>query len=64
MGAFREQHHVPKFYFRSFSDEGRRISLVNLKSGKFVRNASLADQCKASNFYGADKRLEKGSWRD
>jgi hypothetical protein len=41
----REHHFVPQFYLRSFSDDGRRIHLLNLAKNLHVPLASIKHQC-------------------
>lgn len=46
------QHYVPQFYFRFFSKDGKRISVLNRKSGKLIEFAPIKGQASKSYFYG------------
>lgn len=54
----REHHFVPQFYLRSFSADGRRITLFNVKRGTLIHQASIKHQCSRRNFYGFAPDLE------
>jgi len=56
----RNQHFVPKHYLRRFSfDDGKRIRLLNLNSGKYVDEAPLKNQCSADHFYTENLAAEQ-----
>lgn len=57
MNKKKNQHFVPRFYFRFFSSDQKRISLLNLKSGKTIKYASIKNQCSKNYFYG-NKQIE------
>ena len=42
-GETKRQHYVPRMILRSFSNDGKRISL--LVDGRRIDGASLRDQC-------------------
>lgn len=52
MAEKSNQHFVPQFYFRSFSNNQKSISLLNIKSGDMIENASIKGQASKKNFYG------------
>lgn len=55
----KRQHYVPRFLLRQFSEDGRSISLVVMKTGRRVEEASIAGQCYGDYFYGDDGCMEK-----
>lgn len=55
----KNQHYVPQFYLRSFSEDGHGIRTFNLSSGKVIPHAKLKYQCSKDYFYGEDGTLEK-----
>ncbi len=57
MSKKKNQHFVPRFYFRYFSNDGKRISLLNIASGKTVKDAPIKSQCSKDYYYG-DKDME------
>lgn len=59
MAERKEQHYVPQMYFRNFSDNGKSISGVVLKSHKYVANMPIAGICKREYLYGSDLQIEE-----
>ncbi|MHC8356768.1 DUF4238 domain-containing protein [Pseudomonas sp. LB3P81] len=57
MADKKNQHFVPQYYFKFFSDKRKFISLIRLMDGKFIETASIKDQASKSYFYG-DKAVE------
>ena len=55
----KNQHYVPQFYLRNFSEDGHGIRTFNLSSGKVIPHAKLKYQCSKDYFYGEDGSLEK-----
>ena len=55
----KNQHYVPQFYLRNFSEDGHGIRTFNLSSGKVIPHAKLKYQCSKDYFYGEDGTLEK-----
>jgi hypothetical protein len=51
------QHFVPQFYFRKFSNDCRSICALLTSSGRTIPRASIKGQCARKNFYGS-KELE------
>lgn len=54
----KNQHFVPQYYFRFFSNDKKFIPLIRLADGKIVPTASIRDQASKSYFYG-DKDMEE-----
>lgn len=54
----KNQHYVPQFYLRNFSEDGHGIRTFNLSSGKLIPHAKLKCQCSKDYFYGEDGVLE------
>ena len=54
----KNQHYVPQFYLRNFSEDGCGIRAFNLSSGKTIPHAKLKCQCSKDYFYGEDGTLE------
>ena len=57
MADRKNQHFVPQYYFRFFSENARHISAILKKDGRFIENAPIKGQCATDNFYGS-KELE------
>lgn len=55
----KRQHYVPRLLLRQFSDDGQSISMVVLKTGHRVEEASIVGQCYGDYFYGNDGSMEK-----
>jgi Protein of unknown function (DUF4238) len=47
------QHFVPQYYFRLFSEGRHSINLILASSGRTIINASIKGQCASRNFYGS-----------
>lgn len=52
MAEDANQHFVPQFYFRHFSEDGRSINLLLRKNGKSITSASIKGQASKKYFYG------------
>lgn len=48
----KNQHYVPKFFFRRFSLDGRSISVLNKVDGRVVPTASIKTRASKDWFYG------------
>jgi hypothetical protein len=54
----QNQHYVPKYYFRWFSDDEKRINVLRKATGEVVIGASVRGQSARESFYG-DRGLER-----
>ena len=54
----KNQHYVPKRYFRWFASDAKRINLVQKQTGNVVLGAGIKGQSSREYFYG-DKNLER-----
>ncbi len=56
----KNQHFVPRVYFKPFSlnRDGRAINLINIEQEIAIQNASVSGQCSKSYFYGEDATTE------
>lgn len=52
MAERRNHHYVPQFFFRRFSQDGKRICCVLRKGGKYIPDASIKGQACKAWFYG------------
>ncbi len=52
MAECKNQHYVPKFYFKYFNDGKACINMMLKNNGRIILNVSIADQCSKSYFYG------------
>ncbi|HFK2923096.1 TPA: DUF4238 domain-containing protein [Aeromonas hydrophila] len=48
----QNQHYVPQYYFRKFSDDDISIRMLLKKSGKIIENVAISNQASKNNFYG------------
>ncbi|KEC86336.1 MULTISPECIES: DUF4238 domain-containing protein [unclassified Acinetobacter] len=53
MNDKQNQHFVPQYYFRNFSDDENSIRMLLKKTGKTVENAAIDNQASQDNFYGS-----------
>lgn len=58
MSEKKNQHYVPRYYFRYFSGDGKRVSLLSVRNGKTIKNAPIKSQCSKDYFYG-EKEIEE-----
>ena len=61
MPANKNQHFLPRAYFRAFSKDrnGAALNLYNIGARRPIANASVRGQCAKRYFYGANLKLEK-----
>ena len=59
MTTNRENHFVPQFYLRNFSEDRRRINLFNFSRGQIITEASIKHQCSRRNFYDFAQHTEQ-----
>ncbi|RJG13026.1 DUF4238 domain-containing protein [Pseudomonas cavernicola] len=55
MSKKSNQHYVPQFYFRLFSNDGKSICVFNRKNGKSCPSASIKGQASKHKFYGSEE---------
>lgn len=55
MTEYANQHFVPQFYFKNFSNGSRQISLLLNECGRVINNAPIKGQCSKKNFYGSQE---------
>lgn len=60
----KNQHYVPRFLLRNFSNNRTRISLVVLSNGHVVDSAAIRHQCSEDYFYGDNEVLEAAFAKD
>jgi len=62
MNKKKNQHYVPQFYLKNFSNngEGKTVNLFNPKKGLFVKGAPIKNQSSKNYFYGRDGKVEEG----
>jgi hypothetical protein len=58
MAQRANQHYVPQFYFRYFSQNGKSICVLNRNNGLTIKSASIKDQASKNYFYG-DEKIEQ-----
>lgn len=54
----KNQHFVPQFYLRNFSSDKKSIGAYILKSGTFIKQASISSQASKNYFYSDDMEIE------
>lgn len=57
-GNKENQHYVPQFYLRNFSDNGKNIGMFRFKDNLFIENASIKSVAYRKYLYGEDGQLE------
>lgn len=58
MAKKKNQHYVPKFYLRNFSNNGRNIGMLILDKGLYKSNASIKSVAYSDFLYGEDGVVE------
>ncbi len=59
MAQNKNQHYVPKFYFKLFSKNQKTICLFNIPNEKFIEHAPIVGQCSKDYFYSKNIKTEK-----
>jgi hypothetical protein len=62
MAENKNQHFIPQYYFKFFSNNEISINLIQKSMGKIIRNIAIKNQCSKNYFYGTsteDKALTK-----
>jgi hypothetical protein len=55
----RNQHYLPQYYFRFFSEGGKHINLLQVRNGRIVCGARIRNQCAGSYFYGTEEAEDR-----
>jgi hypothetical protein len=64
----KEQHFVPQFYLRAFSQNKKQVRLYNFAGARYVPSAPIRNQCARSKFHAFAPGLEQelaqmeGAW--
>ena len=53
MNDKQNQHFVPQYYFRNFSNDEKSIRMLLKKTGKIIENTAIDNQASDDNFYGS-----------
>ncbi len=59
MAENKNQHYVPQFYLRNFSENGRHIGIYNIPSDRFVQGGAIKHEASANYFYGKDSAIDE-----
>lgn len=62
MAENKNQHFIPKYYFRQFSNDEKTINLIQKENGQVRKKISIKGQCSKKYFYGKneeDKEITK-----
>lgn len=59
MADRQNQHYVPQFFLRLFSENGRSIRKLRLPDGPLVQRASIKHECSKAYMYGDDGVAEE-----
>jgi len=57
MPSQKNQHYVPKFYLKKFSQDNKNLNIYTINNKKFV-SGSINHQCSKSYFYSKDTAIE------
>ena len=55
----KNQHYVPKFYLKLFSDNLKSIGTWYAEADKVILNASISNMASRDNLYGSNQELEE-----
>lgn len=58
MAIKKNQHYVPKFYLKRFSNSGNSISIYLKNSARYIPVGSISGQCYKEYFYGKNLAVE------
>lgn len=58
MSKKKNQHYVPQFYLRNFSNDEKSLNLFNISNKKIIIGDSIRNQCSDDYFYGKDGIIE------
>lgn len=58
-GSTKNQHYVPQFYQRNFSNDGKTIGTYLIKQGQYVPAAGIKHQARAAYFYSVNMKIEE-----
>ncbi|MDR5586107.1 DUF4238 domain-containing protein [Clostridium aquiflavi] len=58
MSTVKNQHYVPKFYLRNFSNNNKNIGMFRYKDKSYIPNASIKSVAYSKFLYGEDGELE------
>jgi len=58
MPQYKNQHYVPKFYFRLFSKNQNTICTFNISNERFIEHATIRGQCSKNYFYSKNTEIE------
>lgn len=59
MADNKNQHFVPKFYLRNFSDNGKQISVFHLDTEKFIPASPIKHEASEDYFYGKGQTIDE-----
>lgn len=54
----KNQHYVPQFYMRNFSDDGKKIGIYLLQRREYIANAPIKNQASKDYMYSKDPTME------
>lgn len=54
----KNQHYVPQFYLKNFSDDGKMIGVYILKDKKYISKAPIKNQASKDYMYSKDPTME------
>lgn len=55
----KNQHYVPKFYFKQFSKNNQTICAFNIPKELYIEQATIGGQCSKGYFYSKNIEIEK-----
>lgn len=58
-GETKNQHYVPQFYQRNFSNDGKTIGAYVIEKDKYIKAAPIKSQSSEDYFYSENMRVEK-----
>lgn len=59
MAENKNQHFVPQFYLRKFSDNGKHVGVYNIPSNKFIKNGKIKNEASENYFYGKNSQADE-----
>lgn len=54
----KEQHYIPQFYLKNFSNESKKFNIINISKAKNINNIPYKSQFKEKYFYDKDNSIE------
>lgn len=59
MPANKNHHYIPQSYMKFFSEDGKNVSIYNIKRKKIIASSPIRNTASQNYFYSKDIEIEK-----